>query len=160
MRKMLLIAVLSVIAMTAHAQWHHEMSKDIITDESRIVLFSPAISGNNSYGYVPEMYLRMVGYNVDLYISWGEYVSGDYTEVVIRVDDYPPITLNCPTSTKGTSTFFVPSVATAKFFYKSKKVAVRVVPYNSSPITVLFDLTGLSETINLYPELSSIISAE
>jgi hypothetical protein len=161
MKKVILISVLLVIASLCFAQsnWLVDERTDIMYNSKRISFATSAAAGKNNYGRYPVLIVAYEAGELDLYIGWNEFITTDVeTTVTTRFEDTSPIRENWVTSTTHTATFFSGSqVQRLRELMAKKSLFVNVVPYGNAPITVVFDLEGLSEELSKYPEITKLL---
>jgi type VI secretion system protein VasI len=124
----------------ATGSWRVETTKDPLTD-SRIVLLALVSDGNNAM-----LMLRCNGKDLDAYINWNEYL-GSEAVVTSRIGTAAAEQLQWGLSTDKKATFYPRnSKELVQSLKKVDKFIAQVTPYNESPVTAVFNVTGLSTT--------------
>lgn len=128
--------------------WNIEVDRDPITDGEQIVINNEATEGVNPYGKAPKLFIRSVNNQLELWVYWGAYFSEDDNSVTHRVGTAQPITMAWTLSSDNQGTFF-PSDTTSlvRALLNVERLVIRALPYNESPITAVFNTTGLRESI-------------
>ena len=125
--------------------WRVQTTVDPINDSQKISLRLDASSVTNAWWDVPTLVLRYTDQKPEVYIDWNQFIDTEPVRVTCRMDDESPETSTWSVSTDYTGTFyngwfvrgFIRSLSTAD------QLAVRVTPYSESPVTAIFNLTGL-----------------
>jgi len=86
----------------------------------------------------------------EVYVSWNSYITDNGQEVFYRFDDGDAEMEKSTVSTNNKSTFFRNPESIVKKLISSKKLVVRTQPYSESPVTSVFDITGLQELFGNY----------
>ena len=133
--------------------WRTAAQEDPVTGSTRHVAVLNA--SNETKGHVfqttPTLYVRCQDNRTEAYINWGNYLdgnSGDFRDnrhvVTLRIGDGDPFTVRANVSTNNESTFFpspIPSIL--KPAASADTLAARTTPYNESPQTAIFNVTGM-----------------
>jgi type VI secretion system protein VasI len=136
-------------------KWQINRDKNPIDDSERVVAALAADSGQSRFEGPVTLIARCQSKKTELYISWGEYLGNDgdiystYKKVTIRIGQRPATTQNWPVSTDSKATF-APDWAGSllKAMAASDKFVAQVTPYNESPITAIFDTTGMQKALS------------
>lgn len=119
-----------------------------LDDSPIVVLANEAQSGRNSYGRQPTLVLRCRNNTTEVYISWDEYLGSDSPLVTYRVGDGESWRSRWSLSTSNTAAFYPGShIALIREMMQSDRFVAQVTPYGESPITAVFDLSGLEQRI-------------
>lgn len=84
---------------------------------------------------------------LSIYLAWDDYLNDDNPRVITRFDKDDPWSLQWSKSTDQTATF-APRVK--EFFERlleSSRLVARTVPYNESPVVLIFDTAGLEQAL-------------
>lgn len=129
--------------------WDLTESKNPLDDSPTVVLRLAASSGRSRMGEPPTLILRCARKKTDVYINWNDFMGGDEAPVTTRVGRAPAEKSSWGLSTDKAATFY-PSVAVS--FIKSLMLVDTLVasttPYNESPVTAVFVVTGLTQKIS------------
>ncbi len=120
-------------------------------DDSRVVVLTN-IDFEDELGLI----LRCSNGETNVFIAWGEYLSENRQRVEYRVGSEPMESSMWSVSTSNTATFF-PGSQSAEERFASRLVeasksenpifVARTTPYNNSPHTGQWDLTGLAKAV-------------
>lgn len=138
--------------------WRTGSAEDAVTGRTRHVAVLNA--SNETKGHVfqttPTLNVRCQDNKTEVYIDWENYLdgnSGDFRDnrhvVTVRIGDGDPFTVRATVSTNNESTFFpspIPSIL--KPAANADTLAARTTPYNESPQTAVFNLTGMRAALS------------
>jgi type VI secretion system protein VasI len=126
--------------------WNVNITADPLSDERRVTLQLLANSGNTLLAS-RTLVIRCNNGDLDLYVSWNDYLA-DNTDVTYRIGSSEPVRKNWSKSSNSQTTFFpgeniaiqevIDEMANADQFI------ARILPYNSNPVTAIFNTAGLS----------------
>lgn len=133
--------------------WRTSAAEDPVTGRTRHVAVLNA--SNETKGHVfqttPTLNVRCQDNRTEAYIDWENYLdgnSGDFRDnrhvVTLRIGDGDPFTVRAGVSTDNEATFFpspIPSIL--KPAASADTLAARTTPYNESPQTAMFNVTGM-----------------
>ena len=140
-------------------KWLVENALDPMTDEATFTAALAADSGGSGYNK-PTLFIRCKQKSAEVFVSWGDYL-GDNTVVTTRFGDDAPGTFSWSQSTDSTATFLYSD--RLSWFFESAvrvdKLATQITPYQSGPITAVFDLRGISNILTDKKELCGIQSS-
>lgn len=107
------------------------------------------VDGEDEYGI---LLIRSDGGKLSLNIKWGGmYLGLGSRDVTYRIGAHPAVTENWETTNKYTVTIAKRPVELIKLINENKTVTFRTTPYQESPITYEFDLSGLQNVVDKYP---------
>lgn len=139
-------------------KWQVEIGMDPITDQETFTAALAADSGGSGYNR-PTLFIRCKQRSSEVFVSWGDYL-GDNTVVTARFGDAAPETFSWSQSTDSTATFLYSD--RLKWFFDTAvrvdKLATQITPYQSGPITAVFDLRGTANVLSNKKELCGIQS--
>jgi hypothetical protein len=133
-----------------NGKWHTIESKSQF-DDTRTVVLSLAAE-NKIQGWlataVPQLLLRCQEGRTEMYVAVGMPATVELGEfqrhtVRIRYDDEAPISLITNESTDNKSLFFPDAMTSIRRMWTSHILLVGFTPFNASPVTVRFDVSGL-----------------
>ncbi|MFW5828422.1 MAG: hypothetical protein ACOCU4_10025 [Alkalispirochaeta sp.] len=129
-------------------RWIANVDTDPLSDETVVFMAVPASSGRSRYGDTPLLALRRSGSAEDVYIVWHDYLADESQMIEYRIGEERTQRRGWTVSTDNEATFypgdvgeFVGQLAGAERF------VARTTPYNESPVTAVFDLSGLEELL-------------
>ena len=139
--------------------WQTSSREDPVTGRTRhnaILMASNRTEGIASQRVTPALVVRCQDNKTEVYINWKHYLdgnSGDFRDerhiVTLRIGDGDPFTVRANVSTDKEATFFpspIPSIL--KPAANADTLAARTTPYNESPQTAVFNLTGIRAALS------------
>jgi len=128
--------------------WIVDIKKNPIDDTTSISGLLTAQTGQSKWDKPVVLVLRCQSKETEAYISWGSYLGDDNPDVLIRIGDAEASTKSWHTSSEKTSTFYAGNVIEfIKKLERSKKLVAQTTPYLESPITAIFDLSGIDKVV-------------
>lgn len=134
--------------------WIVSTDRDPIDDSAVIVASLNAESGQGRLGGTVSIVARCASNTTEFYADWVNYLGDDsrsvydeYKNVEVRVGDNPAASERWSISTDKQATFAPAAVPLLKRMANSDRLVLRTTPYNESPVTAVFDLTGIEEAI-------------
>lgn len=126
--------------------WDVSFSADPIDDSKTVVLSLTADSGKNKWGSLVTVIARCKQNSTDFYINWNSYLGTD-ADVLTRIGSNKAVTSRWSMSTNKKSTFHKKPISFLKEMQNSNKLVAQISPYNASPVTAIFDTSGLENAI-------------
>ena len=132
-------------------KWLVRRDTNPVDDTQTVVASLRADSGQSRMGQPIEFYARCQSNMTEVFVVWHDYVGDDssdvydeYKYVTVRVGDAPPREERWSVSTSNDATF-APSWAgdLLKEMLTADRLVLRLTPYSESPITAVFDTSGL-----------------
>lgn len=137
---------------TEVGDWYVERDADPITDVTEVYFVLAAAEGGRR-GAPPMLIIRQEGGKLDVFVSWNEYFSENSQTVTYRIDDAPPQTTRWSVSTDNSATFFPGrDIEIVQQLLDADRLVMRTTPFNDSPMTVVFDVTGLRAAAQRYQD--------
>jgi type VI secretion system protein VasI len=133
-------------SITGKGKWEVITDVNPIDDSKTVTLMLNASSGANRYKQPVFLIARCKSNETDLYIGWNDYL-GSEANVLTRVGDNKAITTKWSMSTDSKATFHTASIPFLKEMLGSNKLIAQITPYNESPVTAIFNTTGLENAI-------------
>lgn len=134
-------------------RWIVDVDSDPLSDETVVFFAIPASSGRSAYGDAPVLALRRSGRVENVYIIWNDYLANDNQTVEYRIDDGQTQRRRWNVSTDNKATFFTGDVMELIHeLVGAQRFVARTTPYNESPVTAVFDLSGLEELVQKHSE--------
>ena len=138
--------------------WRPFSREDPVTGRTEHSAYLDA--SNETKGHVfqttPTLYVRCRDNKTDVFINWENYLdgnSGDFQDnrhvVTLRIGDGDPFTVRANVSTDNEATFFpspIPSILRPAA--NADTLAARTTPYNESPQTAVFNVTGIRAALS------------
>lgn len=141
--------------------WLTSSKLNAMDDSSTEIVTLASQDGIGPLGRSPVLYLRCASKQLEVFVAWNDYLASDgghdsgYKNVTVRFESEEPQNVRWGTSTDSTATFAENPQQFLDRLRKSKRLAVQVVPYNSGPVTAVFDINGLdSASMKLRKECS------
>ncbi len=135
-------------------KWNVSVDVNPIDDSKTVTLVLDADSGRNRWGNPVYLVARCKSNTTDLYIGWNDYL-GSEADVLTRVGDNKAITQRWSMSTDKKATFHRKPIPFLKEMLTSSKMVAQVTPYNESPVTAIFNTSGLENAIKPLRETCS-----
>ncbi len=127
--------------------WRVTDETNPIDDSRTVVLLLAAHEGALAFGQRVMLLLRCLSKDTDVYINWNDHL-GTKAHVVTRVGQEQAARNEWSLSTNKQSTFYPSNdIAFIKKLLAGKRLVAQVTPHNESPITAIFDLTGIENAI-------------
>lgn len=124
--------------------WGFEQDVDPLTDEVIAIAYLESESGRSRFDDAVTLILRCKGKAIDLYVEWHDFLNNEPVPVISRINDGTPQERTWGLSTDFTSTFY-PEIGWQNieaFIGGAARLVLQVEPYNESPVTAVFDMTG------------------
>ncbi|WP_171032786.1 type VI secretion system-associated protein TagO [Fodinibius saliphilus] len=122
--------------------WQVQTKTNPLDDTKTVVGVIEASQGTNEYGRSPVLVARCQSFEINFYINWGQYL-GDNARVTYRLGDDESQTSRWSLSTDSQATFFPRGVTDfLKEMQNHDRFVAQITPYNSSPITAVFNIGG------------------
>lgn len=98
--------------------------------------------------HTPILYVRCKRGATELYIDWHDYIPGSTHQVTTRLDRGPTQARMWSLSRSNVATFYPDSpVDFLQALMQADLLYTEATPYNTSPVTAVFDVEGLAEAI-------------
>ncbi|MGJ8647282.1 MAG: type VI secretion system-associated protein TagO [Marinomonas colpomeniae] len=135
-------------------KWQVSVDVNPVDDSKTVTLVLSADSGKNRWGNAVFLVARCKSNSTELYIGWNDYL-GSEADVLTRVGDNKAVTERWSLSTDKKATFHRKAIPFLKEMLTSTKLVAQVTPYNESPVTAIFDTSGLENAIKPLRETCS-----
>ena len=135
-------------------KWQVSVDVNPVDDSKTVTLVLDADSGKNRWGKAVFLVARCKSNSTDLYIGWNDYL-GSEADVLTRVGDNKAVTERWSLSTDKKATFHRKAIPFLKEMLTSTKLVAQVTPYNESPVTAVFNTSGLENAIKPLRETCS-----
>lgn len=127
-------------------KWQVSVDINPIDDSKTVTLILEADSGKDRWGNAVFLVARCMSNSTDLYIGWNDYL-GREADVLTRIGDDKAVTERWSLSTDKKATFHRKAIPFLKQMLTSPKLVAQVTPYNESPVTAIFNTSGLENAI-------------
>jgi hypothetical protein len=130
--------------------WEMKVEIDPVTDEKKFIFVLEADAGRSRYQKGVYLIIRHSGERTEAFVNWGDYL-GSEVQVTERVGSGEPLTRLWGLSTDKTASFY-PSgdLAFVQSLLEEDSLVLRTTPYNSNPVTAVFDIRGLKNVAEQY----------
>lgn len=126
-----------------------EVSREVSPiDDSTIYTASVEASSPVLRDSRPLLILRREEGASEAYVSWPSFIGSSKRPVTVRFDDNPADTAEWGSSTDGRAMFSpYPFGEFLEAVLASRRLVVRFTPYGESPVTAVFDISGLADAL-------------
>jgi type VI secretion system protein VasI len=131
-------------------EWKRDVSIDPMTDAEIIYIWQYAQSGANRYGEKPILSIRCKAHSTSVHINWETFINNEPVIVHTRVDGIHSPATAWDISRTNKSTFHPYPTRFLNRLKSSSKLIARVSPYSASPVTAIFDTSGLVNAMGSY----------
>ncbi|MBL4761258.1 MAG: hypothetical protein JKY93_00995 [Gammaproteobacteria bacterium] len=129
------------------SKWSVNEKSNPIDDSQSVYLHLKADSGKSRRDDIVTMLIRCKSNKTELMLTWHDFL-GRNVDVLTRIGNEKARTKRWSVSTDSKATFHpTGTIAFIKQMEKYNKLLAQVTPYSESPITAIFDTTGLSEAL-------------
>jgi|TARA_B100001971_G_C18063614_1_gene469307 type VI secretion system protein VasI len=126
--------------------WDIKHDVNPIDDSETVTLTLYASSGTDYLGNKVYLIIRCKSSEIELYIGWRSYL-GSIAIVLTRVGTEKAETKSWSISTNSQSTFSTEPTELINRMINNQKFVAQVTPYNSNPITAIFNISGIENAI-------------
>ena len=129
-------------------KWGISVQNNPLDDTATTIAYIAATEGQSEFGKPVQMFARCKSDALEAYLSWGDYLGSDQISVTYRFDSEKAINAQWSLSTDSTATFVPNAEEFLRKVADSQQLVVQTTPFNSSPVTAIFDLTGSREAVS------------
>lgn len=126
--------------------WRVQVRTNPIDDSTTVTAVLLAKSGRSRFGEGIAVIARCKSNETDVFINWNDYL-GREAIVLTRVGTDPASTARWLMSSDNKATFHPKPIVFLKDLLQATKLVAQVTPYNESPVTAVFDTSGLQAAI-------------
>lgn len=136
------------IKVSGTGKWNISVKTNPIDDSTTVVLRLDAESGKSRRGKPVMMLARCQSNKTELYIAWNDYL-GRNGKVLTRIGSSDAVTKDWTLSTDSKATFHPAkgTIGFLKWMMSTDTFVAQITPYNESPITAIFDTTGMENAL-------------
>ena len=129
--------------------WQLNTTTNPADGSTTVVLYREAMEVRaHSGARDPILYVRCKGGATELYIDWHDYIPGATHQVTTRLDRNPTQARMWNLSRSNIATFYPGSpIDFLQTLMAADRLYAEATPYNTAPVTALFDLEGLTDAI-------------
>tara|TARA_R110001592_G_scaffold167023_3_gene402310 strand:- start:915 stop:1520 length:606 start_codon:yes stop_codon:yes gene_type:complete len=135
-------------------KWSVDIKTNPIDDSTTVTLILRADSGQSRFGQPIALVARCRSNSTDLYINWQDYL-GSEASVLARVGSGQAVTSRWSLSTDKQASFHPSPINFLKELIEADRLVAQVTPYNESPVTAIFNLSGIQNAIKPLRETCS-----
>lgn len=128
-------------------KWDVEVKTNPIDDSRTVVSVLQADSGKGKYGDPITMIIRCDSNKTNMYIAWAGYLGSDSIVVTSRIGSNKSQKAYWDLSTDNKATFRRQPIKLIKSMLGETKFIAQTTPYNESPTTAIFDITGIDNAV-------------
>lgn len=128
-------------------KWDVRSTVNPVDDSKTVILGLTADTGQSRWGKSVSLVIRCQSNSTELYINWNDYLGSD-AYVLTRIGNSKATTSSWSLSTDKKATFRDKPIPFIKRMMESDSFVAQVTPYNESPVTAIFDTSGLKESIS------------
>ena len=142
------LLILSFPVCADKGNWRVLEGVNPVDNTKTTIMFLAAESGKSKRGDVPDLIIRCKSNEINLYINWNEFLSTDDIKILTRMgDEKAEIKKWKPSFCKEKSFYPDSSVKFIRRMFKKNKFLAQVTPYGESPITAVFNTSGMKNII-------------
>ena len=133
---------------TGSGGWQVSTQKNPLDDTRTVFLSLSATTGQSQFGDAVWLIVRCQSGKIDAFINWSSYLGLEQTPVTTRLGTGEAKTQKWSLSTDNKATFYPgDDAAFLEQLLTSDRFVAQTTPYGESPITAVFELTGLSAAV-------------
>ncbi|MBM7341695.1 type VI secretion system-associated protein TagO [Pantoea coffeiphila] len=132
-------------------KWFTHTTTSPVDDSKNVVLMLESNDTiRTAFGetVTPAIFVTCREKKTELYVNWDVYLGLNETSMLYRLDKQKAVERTWTISTDTKATFYSGKVIDfVKSISKADKLFARITPYNESPVSVTFDVAGLSDAL-------------
>jgi len=136
--------------------WFTDTKTNPVDDTTTVTAILDAKEGRSRFDGPVSLFIRCQSNTTEMYANWRSYLGNDsnsvyedWKRVTVRVGSEQAKEERWDVSTDSQATFAPGSpIALLKRMVEADQLVLQTVPYNESPITAVFDLTGIREAVS------------
>jgi len=128
-------------------KWVKQVNVNPLDDTKTVYLALEADSGGGRFGGKVVLLLRCKSNKTEAFINWQDYLGSDNARVTFRIGSASAETKSWSLSTDSKATFIPSPIDFIKNLMTANSFVAQVTPYNESPVTAVFDTSGLDQEI-------------
>jgi len=128
-------------------KWQVNIDKNPVDDSKTVSLVLNADSGKSAWNKKIFMVIRCKSNKTEMYINWRDYL-GNKASVLTRIGDNKARTKTWGLSSDSKASFHPRgTIGFLNTMMKSNKFLAQITPYSETPVTAIFNTTGLKNAI-------------
>ncbi|EPY8411906.1 type VI secretion system-associated protein TagO [Klebsiella aerogenes] len=132
-------------------KWLTHITTSPVDDSKNVVLMLPSNDSiRTPYGetVTPTIFVACREKKTEVFINWDVYLGLEETSMLYRFDKQKAVERGWSISTDTKAVFYRGrDIDFVKAMMKADKMFARITPYNESPVSVTFDLSGLNSAV-------------
>ncbi|EHH3082193.1 type VI secretion system-associated protein TagO [Vibrio vulnificus] len=132
--------------LTGIGKWNVSEEVNPVDDSKTVTLILEASSGQSKWNGKVFFVARCRSNKTEVYIGWNDYL-GREASVLTRIGSSKAVTSKWSLSTDSKATFHRQPIPFLKSMEKADSLVAQITPYNESPVTAIFDTSGLSNAL-------------
>lgn len=129
-------------------RWQSIVEIDPVNGSASVQMMVAAVDRSPSEQHPVALVLSCLDRSTDVYVIWRQYMGVYDVDVSWRVDSEETIEETWSLSTDNEATFAPQPLALIKRMMVSEQFQIKAAPFGSSPVTHVFDITGLKREVN------------
>lgn len=134
------------LSISGKGKWDVHVEVNPIDDSKTVFLTLKADEGKSKWKRPIYLTARCLSNKTEVYINWDDYL-GRKVSMTTRVGNKKAVTSRWGVSSDGKAAFHHKPIGLLKDMMEHNKFVAQVTPYNDSPVTAIFDISGLSNAI-------------
>ena len=128
--------------------WTVEVKTNPIDDSTTVMIYTSSTQGQSRWGVPLALILRCKSDKTEVYINWRDFLGSDSVRVTTRIGSEEAETKTWGLSTDNEATFYPDNdIRFIKQLFGNNRLVAQTTPYNESPVTAIFDISGLEDAI-------------
>lgn len=134
------------ITAAAAGKWSVKVDTNPLDDSKTATLILASSSGTSRMGLPIGLVVRCKSNEIEMYLNWNEYL-GNKASVTSRFGDKPASTAYWEMSSDSQGTFSPAPAVHIREMLGVDRLVAQITPYNENPITAVFNLSGMRDSI-------------
>ena len=130
-----------------NGKWHIQEQINPVDDTNTVFIFLDADSGKGKYGDTISFIARCQSNKTEAYVKWESFLSTDNINILTRIGENKATTETWDISSDRKASFRRKPIAFLKKMMGASKLILQTTPHGESPITAIFDTSGLKNAI-------------
>lgn len=130
-------------------KWDVTVETNPIDDSKTAIAFLPAESGTSRFGNPVSLSIRCRSNEIEAFISWGDFLGLESTNVLTRLGDAPAEEKMWSISTDNTATFYPGAdLPFVRALLSTNRLVAQTTPHSANPVTAIFRLDGMPKAMS------------
>jgi type VI secretion system protein VasI len=136
-------------------KWRIEVTTDPLDDSESTTLQLDADSGKTRFGAPISLTIKCQSNDIDISVNWSSYM-GSVPNVLTRIGNEEPETRIWRVSKDSLSTIHPAAKRFLFSMLNETQLVSRLNPYNSNPVTAIFNISGIDQAVDSVRHLCPI----